>query len=101
MVCVTALKQCTEQMRTVGQKKRITPFYFNTNYRTEMKLVSNTIDYCQLQFKILLRGCVYMGRGLYLTLIYSMETPKIFNEIVKYTSQIAWKEIFATFLTLV
>ena len=65
MVCVTALKQCTEQMRTVGQKKRITPFYFNTNYRTEMKLVSNTMVYCLLHFAALkfCLGVLLHGEG--------------------------------------
>ena len=44
------------------KRERNAPIYFNTNYRTEMKLV---------------------------------------NEIVKFTSQITWKEIFTTFQTLV
>ena len=46
-------------MRIVGQnvqgrkekkKKRNTPIYFDTNYRTEMKLVQIIMDYCLLQF---------------------------------------------------
>ena len=31
------------------KKKRNTPIYFNTNYRTEMKLVPIIMDYCLLQ----------------------------------------------------
>ena len=39
---------------TVGQtnkqtKKKNTPIYFNTNYRTEMKLVPIIMDHCLLQ----------------------------------------------------
>ena len=34
-------------------KKRNTPIYFNTNYRTEMKLVPIIMDYCLLQFDAL------------------------------------------------
>ena len=41
---------------TVGQKKQNTPINFNTNYRKEMKLVPIIMDYCLLQFKILLKG---------------------------------------------
>ena len=37
----------------VGRKKRNTPIYFNTNYRTEMKLVPVIMDYCLLQFDAL------------------------------------------------
>ena len=34
--------------------------------------------------------------------IFSIEKPpNFFNEIVKFTSQIAWKQIFRTFITLV
>ena len=34
-------------------KKRNTPIYFNTNYRTEMKLLPVIKDYCLLQFETL------------------------------------------------
>ena len=39
--------------------------------------------------------------GLCLTLIFSMQISKFFNEVVKFDSQIAWIQIFTTFLTLV
>ena len=39
--------------------------------------------------------------GFYLILIFSMQTPKFFNEIVKLASQITSKQVFITFLTLV
>ena len=32
------------------KQKRNTPIYFNTNYRGEMKLVPDVMDYCQRQF---------------------------------------------------
>ena len=32
---------------------------------------------------------------------FLIQTPKFFNEIVKFTSQIAWKQILTTFLKLV
>ena len=36
---------------TVGQnKKRNTPIYFNTNYHTEINLVTIIMDLCLLQF---------------------------------------------------
>ena len=38
---------------TIGQKKRNTPINFNTNYRTEMKLLPIIMDYCLLQFDAL------------------------------------------------
>ena len=51
----------------VGQKKkRNTPIYFNTNYRTEMKLVLIIVDYCQLQsdaLKFFLGVRLYGGGG--------------------------------------
>ena len=44
-------------MCTVGQKKKKkkgnTPIYFNTNYRTEMKLVPIIMNYCLFQFNAL------------------------------------------------
>ena len=42
---------CTMYSRS--KKKRNTPIYFNTNYRTEMKLVPIIMDYCLLQFNAL------------------------------------------------
>ena len=39
----------------MGQKnKKKTHIYFNTNYRTEMKLVPINMDYCLLQFDALI-----------------------------------------------
>ena len=38
---------------TVGPKKRNTPIYFNTKYRTEIKLVPIITDYGLLQFAAL------------------------------------------------
>ena len=35
-------------MYSQSKKKRNTPIYFNTNYRTEMKLVPIIMDYCLL-----------------------------------------------------
>ena len=60
-----------------------------------MKLVPIIMDYCLLQFDTLkfFLG-VRLHGGLYLTLTFSMQTPKFFNEIVKFISQIAWKQIF-------
>ena len=39
--------------RSKKKKSRNTPIYFNTNCRTEMKLVSIIMDYCLLQFDTL------------------------------------------------
>ena len=36
-----------------SKKKRNTPIYFSTNYRTEMKLVPIIMDHCLLQFDAL------------------------------------------------
>ena len=36
-----------------SKQKQNTPIYFNTNYRTEMKLISIFMDYCLLQFDVL------------------------------------------------
>ena len=79
-------------------KKRNNSIYSNTNYRREMKVVPIIMVYCLLHFDIL---NFFLGVGLYLTLIFSIETPKFFNEFVKFTSQIAWMQIFTTFLTVV
>ena len=60
------------EMYSRSKKKRNIPIYFNTNYHTEMKLVSIIMDYCLLQFdENFSYGSVYMG-GLNLTLIFSM-----------------------------
>ena len=40
-------------MYSRSKKKRNTPLYFNTNYRTEMKLVLINIYYCLCQFDAL------------------------------------------------
>ena len=39
--------------RKKKKERRNTPIYFNTTYRTEMKLVPNFMDYCLLQFDAL------------------------------------------------
>ena len=86
---------------TVGQKnknkKRNTPIYFNTHYRTEIKLVP-IMDYRNLKF--FLRVFFHVG-SLPNFNFFQCKPPKFFNGIVKFTSQIAWKQIFTTFLTLV
>ena len=66
----------SNELCTVGQKKkkkRNTLIYFNTNYRTEMKLIPIIMDYSLLQFDALkfFLG-VHLHGGLYLTLIFSM-----------------------------
>ena len=68
-----------------------------------MKLVPIIMDCCLFQFNALIffLGVRLHEGGLYLTLNFSMQIPKLFNEIVKFTSQIAWKQIFTTFPTLV
>ena len=47
------------------KKNGSTPIYFNTNYRTEIKLVPKIMDYCLLQFDALkiFRGSDYMRGG--------------------------------------
>ena len=45
---ITTRKKCT-----ADQKKRNISIYFNTNYRTEMKLVPINMDYYLLQFDVL------------------------------------------------
>ena len=40
-------------MYSRSKKKLNTPIYFNTNHRTEMKLVPIIMDYCLLQFDAL------------------------------------------------
>ena len=41
-----------------------------------------------------------MGGGSLPNFSFSKVTPKFFHEIVKFTSQFAWKQIFMTLLTL-
>ena len=68
---------------SISNKKRNTPIYFNTNYRTEIKLVPIIMDYCLLQFdalKFFLGGRLHGG---------SLPNFNFFNEIVKFTSQVA------------
>ena len=50
--CWSCIGICT---CTIGKKKRKrnAPIYFNTNYRTEVKLVPIIVDYCPLQFDAL------------------------------------------------
>ena len=51
--------------------------YFSANYRTEMKLVPIIMDYCLFQFDALKFFLDERLRGsLYLTLLFSMQTPK-------------------------
>ena len=46
--------QGTAHEYTVSEKKElIAPIYFNTNYPTEMKLVTIIVVYCLLQFDAL------------------------------------------------
>ena len=76
-------------MHSRSKKKKT--IYFNTNYRTEMKLVPIIMDYSLLQFdafKFVLKVRL-QGRGLYLALVFSMQSPKFDNEIVKFTAHIA------------
>ena len=84
------------------KKKRNTPIYFKINYHTEMKLEPIIMDYCLLQFDALkfCLGVRLHGGGLYLTLIFSMQTPKSDNDILKFTTQIVWIQIFTTIFKL-
>ena len=82
------------------KEKRDTPISFYTNYRTEMKLVPIMMDL--LQFDALkFFSWVRLHGGSQPNFNFFNVTPKFFNEIVKFTSQIAWKQIFTTFLTLI
>ena len=95
---LTVFLQCT-----VGQKKikHSYLFQYKLPYRNETGINHHgflfTSVWCS---KVFLRGIVYM-EGLWLALIFSILTPKSFDEMVKFMSQIAWKQIFTTFLTLV
>ena len=77
-------------------------FFIFICYCTEKKLVPIIIDYCPFQFdalKFFLNVRLH-GRSLPNFNFFNV-TPKFFNEIVKFTSQIAQKQIFTTFLALV
>ena len=88
--------------RKVGQKKRNTSINFNANYRTEMKLVPIIRDYYLLQFDALkLFLGVHLHGGSQPNFNFFNVNSTFFNEIVTFTSQIAWKQIFTTFLTLI
>ena len=45
-------EKCNANICTASQKKK-KPIYFNSNYRTEMTLVPNIMDYCLIQFDAL------------------------------------------------
>ena len=74
-------------------RSKKSPIYFKTNYRTEIKLVQNSMDYCLLQFDALkfFLGVHLHGGGSLSNFNFFNVTPKFFNDIVKFTSQIAWK----------
>ena len=48
MLTNDTLEGFSQDCTVVQRKKRITPIYFNTNYRREMKLVPIIKDYCLL-----------------------------------------------------
>ena len=50
LYAIEAKKKGAIMKCTVGQKKRNTPIYYNTNYHTEMKLVPVIMDYSLLKF---------------------------------------------------
>ena len=57
-------------------------FNFNTNYRSEMNLLPINLDYNLLSFdafKISLGVSLHGGGGNYLTLTFSVQTPKFDN----------------------
>ena len=71
---------------TVGQKKKETPLLILIQIILKKWNMPINVDYCLLQFdafKFFL--VVRLHEGLYLTLIFSVYTPKFFNEIVKFT----------------
>ena len=54
--------------KTPTTKKRITPIYFSTNYRREIKLIPINMDYCLFQYDALkFFFGVRLHGGLYLT----------------------------------
>ena len=65
---------------------------FNNNYRKEMKLVLVNMHCCLLQFDALIFFLEVHLHGGHLPnfIFFSVQTPKFFNEIMKFTSQIAW-----------
>ena len=72
------------------KKKRNTPTNSNTNYSREMKVVPINIGYILLpfsasKFDLGVRLC---GESVYLIEIFSMQSQKFDNEIVKVTSHI-------------
>ena len=89
---------------TVDQrKKKEHSSNFRINDRRKMKLVPINMDWCLLSlnaFKFSLGGCPYRG-CLCLTFIFSMKTPNFENEMVMFTTQIAWIQIFTIFLKLI
>ena len=76
-------------MYSKSKKKRNTPIYFNTNYRTEMKLVPIIMDYYLLQFDVLkfFLGARLHGRSLS-NFNFFNEKPHIFqrNRKVHFTN---------------
>ena len=89
-------------VRTVGQNKKRNTINSVTNYHREMKLVPIIMDYRLFQIDCLkfFLG-VHLHRGSLPNFNFFNVNPQFFNEVVKFTSQIAWKQIFTTFLTLV
>ena len=92
---------------TVGQKnknkKRNTPIYFNTHYRTEMKLVSIIMDYYLLQFdtlKIFLGIRLHGGGSLFNFNFFNINL-KLFHRNRKFHLTNCLEKNFTTFLTLV
>ena len=85
---------------TASQKKK--NYYFKTKYRTETKLVPIIMDYCLFQSDALkfFLGVRLHGGSLHNFNFFNVN-PKFFNEIIKFTSQISWKQIFTAFPTLV
>ena len=71
--------------RSKKNNKRNTPIYFNTNYRTEMKLVPIIMDYCLLQFdalKFFLGDRLHGGGSLPNFNFFNVNPPKFFKDIV-------------------
>ena len=67
-------------MNSRSKKKRNAPIYFNSNYCTEIKLVSIIMDYCLLQFDVLkfFLG-VHLHRESQPNLKFFNVNPKIFQ----------------------
>ena len=66
--------EASDRMYRQSKKKKKNLIYFNTNYRTEMKLVPVIMDYYLLQFDVLnfFLGVCLHGGGDSLSLIFSM-----------------------------